>query len=158
MSIEEKKLSTPAERLKYLRLILKLTQADFANALEIKQQRLSNYEKGDRKIPNDILERLSKTWNVNINWLVTGIGDPLDTVSMISNDSIKQVTDAKELYINRSQHNSAGSTIDKQKAEIWFENLPESDQIGLLFKVIYRWSREGKILLHKTLNALIGDE
>ena len=157
MSDEEKKLTTAGERIRYLRLILKLTQAEFAKALDIKQQRLSNYEKGDRRIPNDILERLSKTWNVNINWLLTGIGEPVDTIMAHHHSQAKQITDTGASYISRSLSESTGSSLDKSQAELWFENLPESEQIGLVFKVIYRWSRDGKMLLRKTLDALLGD-
>ena len=103
------------------------------------------------------MERLTKTWNVNINWLLTGVGEPVGTISAPSDAPAKQITDTQVPYINRSSHVSVPRTDDQSTGGIWFENLPESEQIGLVFKVIYRWSRDGKVLLRKTLDALLGD-
>ena len=63
------------ERIKKLRKDLKLTQQEFADALNIKRGAVANYEIG-RNAPIDaVISLICKTFNVNEEWLRVGVGD-----------------------------------------------------------------------------------
>lgn len=63
------------ERIKKLRKELKLTQQEFADALNIKRGAVANYEIG-RNAPIDaVVSLICKTFNVNEEWLRSGAGD-----------------------------------------------------------------------------------
>lgn len=63
------------ERIKKLRKDLKLTQQEFADALNIKRGAVANYEIG-RNAPIDaVISLICKTFNVNEEWLRSGEGD-----------------------------------------------------------------------------------
>ena len=63
------------ERIKELRKVLKLTQQEFADALNIKRGAVANYEIG-RNAPIDaVVSLICKTFNVNEEWLRSGAGD-----------------------------------------------------------------------------------
>lgn len=51
---------------------LGLSKKDFAEKLEITEQAYSNYSKGKRTIPTDVLLRLKQLFNISIDWLLTG--------------------------------------------------------------------------------------
>jgi transcriptional regulator with XRE-family HTH domain len=60
------------KRLSDFRKQLRLSQADFANLLNINPVTLSNYERGKRFPEQPILDCLRQKTNVNLNWLVSG--------------------------------------------------------------------------------------
>lgn len=70
----------------------------------------------------------------------------------LSNDEMPQIT-------NRSQINDYSTKYNKRKNDlnydIVFRNLPENDQVGLVFRVIYEWSFNNKQLLYNTLALLL---
>lgn len=61
------------ERIKELRKELSISQIEFAEYLEMKQNTLSGYEKRG-KIPSDLLETIILKTGVNPDWLLTGKG------------------------------------------------------------------------------------
>lgn len=63
-----------SSRLRLLRLDLKFSQVEFARKLGISPQALLNYE-NDYVLPKiDLLKKISTTFDVNANWLLTGKG------------------------------------------------------------------------------------
>lgn len=56
-------------KIKQLRIQFQKTQVQVANSLGISQQLLSKYEKGSQ-IPTDILIKMSKYFNVSIDYLL----------------------------------------------------------------------------------------
>ncbi len=62
-------------RLKLIRTNLGLSQKKFGDLLGIAQTSYANYEGGKTFLPANILEILNKQTDVNLNWLITGIGD-----------------------------------------------------------------------------------
>lgn len=63
------------ERLKKLRKELDLTQKSFGDRIGLKQNTIAQYEMG-RTVPSDaILFSICREFNVNEEWLRTGIGD-----------------------------------------------------------------------------------
>lgn len=58
------------ERIRNLREDRDLTQNQLAKELNCSQQVYSNYELGQRDIPTDILIKLSKLYNVSIDYIL----------------------------------------------------------------------------------------
>ena len=69
------------ERIKQIRLELGMSQGDFANEINVVQQQLSKYERGENKPSADFLIKLIEKINVNVNWLLTGKGTMFNVVS-----------------------------------------------------------------------------
>ena len=61
-------------RIRDLREDRDLTQKEMAKALNCSQQVYSNYELGQRDIPTDILIKLSKYYDVSVDYIL-GISD-----------------------------------------------------------------------------------
>ena len=62
------------ERLKIIRLKLKLTQDDFAKKIGIKQAAISAIEKGIRNSTDRSINDICREFNVNEEWLRHGTG------------------------------------------------------------------------------------
>lgn len=52
------------------------TMTAFADHLGIPYRSLQNYLRGEREPSADALRKLNEKWRVNINWLLTGEGEP----------------------------------------------------------------------------------
>ncbi len=68
------------DRIKQIRLGLNKSQGDFAREINVVQQQLSKYERGENKPSADFLTKLVEKMNVNINWLLTGEGEMFNFV------------------------------------------------------------------------------
>jgi len=66
-------------RLKLLRKMLGLTQKEMADELGVSRFAVIKWEKGERDIPSEVYETLASKFGVNINWLLTGEGEPFVT-------------------------------------------------------------------------------
>ena len=62
------------KRIRDLREDHDLTQKDIAKVLNCSQQVYSNYELGQRDIPTDILIKLSRFYNVSVDYIL-GLSD-----------------------------------------------------------------------------------
>lgn len=84
-----------------IRKILGLNQTEFAEKLETSQNLISKYEKGQVELPFKIINNLNKVFNININWLLTNIGNMFNEVSedslSISEPKIKHNSFEEEL-------------------------------------------------------------
>jgi len=65
---------TVGERVKAVRYMLNIKQKEFALAIKVTQSAISQIENGTVSISSDTLTNISSTYNVNINWLLTGQG------------------------------------------------------------------------------------
>lgn len=63
------------ERIKYLRKLLGLSQADFAYKIGVNASTIYGWEH-DVKIPEAKLNEICRAFKINKNWLITGKGDP----------------------------------------------------------------------------------
>lgn len=63
------------ERLQSVRKKMQLSQEDISTQIGISYRAYSSYERGDRKPPIDFLEKLAIQFNINLNYLIAGIGD-----------------------------------------------------------------------------------
>jgi len=67
-------------RLKFIREnFLQMSQSKFGKLFGVKQGAVSLWEKGERDIPSEVYETLASKFGVNINWLLTGEGEPFVT-------------------------------------------------------------------------------
>ncbi|MBQ6884706.1 MAG: helix-turn-helix transcriptional regulator [Clostridia bacterium] len=64
------------ERVRNLREDRDLTQKQVAHELNCSQQVYSNYELGQRDLPTDILIKLSKFYNVSIDYILEISNNP----------------------------------------------------------------------------------
>lgn len=64
-----------SKRLKELRTTLGLNLSEFAKKMDTKHQNIMVIEAGTSKPGAEILSRISETYCVNLNWLVTGEGE-----------------------------------------------------------------------------------
>lgn len=62
-------------RLKTVRKSLKLRQQDMSDHLSIPLSTISKYELGLIKPGTDVLAKISEKYNINLNWLLNGIGE-----------------------------------------------------------------------------------
>ena len=63
------------ERLQSVRKKMQLSQEDISTQIGISYRAYSSYERGDRKPPIDFLEKLATQFNINLNYLIAGIGE-----------------------------------------------------------------------------------
>ncbi|MGK7391608.1 MAG: XRE family transcriptional regulator [Candidatus Cyclobacteriaceae bacterium M2_1C_046] len=67
--------ATERQRITMLRQLLKLSQTEFSRKIGISQGALSQIESGRSRLSMETLKNLSKAFNVNCNWIVSGKGD-----------------------------------------------------------------------------------
>lgn len=73
------------ERITQVRKNFNLTQDAFASKIGLSRSAISNIENGNRTITNRVISDICREFNVNEEWLRTGIGDMLiepDTFSL----------------------------------------------------------------------------
>ena len=78
------------DRIKQIRLGLKMSQKDFAREIDVVQQQLSKYERGENKPSTEFLIKLIEKMDVNINWLLTGYGNMFNSAEL-GNENAKSV-------------------------------------------------------------------
>lgn len=61
-------------RIKEIRSNKKLSQVEFARALQVSQSAVSQYEKAARSPDSAFLSKLCSVFGVNLNWLISGTG------------------------------------------------------------------------------------
>jgi len=74
--MQNQNLAEIGKRLRWVRKNLRLSQRELADKLGFAQRTISSWEKGEREIPIRALSVLKEQFNININWLLTGEGEP----------------------------------------------------------------------------------
>lgn len=110
-------------RIKQLRKILGVTQEELASKMKINRAYWSAVETGKRSITSKMMMQLCVTFNVSIDWLITGIGHPtigqpmikIDSLSAVENSIARLVTDdlskIRPLVLNHLQLRSMEHSI-----------------------------------------------
>lgn len=63
------------ERFKKIRTAFNIKQGDFAKELAISQGHASDIENGRKTVSDRVMEIISLKYNINIEWLKTGVGE-----------------------------------------------------------------------------------
>lgn len=106
-----------AYRLKLIRQHFRLTQAEFAQRYNIKQQSISKYEKGTLSIPDDLKINLLKN-GVNIHWLLTGEGEMfVNSAQGLADPGVENCRDCELEELKKSI-----TTLEKECAELQAKN------------------------------------
>lgn len=66
------------DRVKEIRLFLKLSQEEFGEAIGLSKSGISNIENGVRTVRNNYVRLICSEFCINEEWLRTGNGNPLD--------------------------------------------------------------------------------
>jgi transcriptional regulator with XRE-family HTH domain len=103
-----------AERLKFFRESLGLTQEEFAKKLNTTQAVISNYERGARVPTADFLNRLTEIFHLDINWLLTGEG-PM----FVGGSKVVDIKDVPKEQIKEFIEEFWQKADEKER--IWFE-------------------------------------
>ena len=103
-----------AERLKFFRESLGLTQEEFAKKLNTTQAVISNYERGARVPTADFLNRLTEIFHLDINWLLTGEG-PM----FVGGSKVADIKDIPKEQIKEFIEEFWQKANEKER--IWFE-------------------------------------
>lgn len=89
-------------RLKELRLTLKLSQKDFGAKLKLSPDMISLLERGKRKFTDRVISDICREFNVNKEWLVSGNGEMfMDILTEIDefNSADEEVQEMLRLYM-----------------------------------------------------------
>jgi transcriptional regulator with XRE-family HTH domain len=99
-------MRTQESRFKFIRERAGLSKAEFAAALSIPPSLESYIESGQRRASLDVLQRLADAYAVNINWFLSGDGEPfLDEIAGSGDDDSVSV-------LRVSQEVAAGRGVD----------------------------------------------
>jgi len=136
------------QRLTKVRKTLKVSQADIAKLLNCSQPNISEYEKDKIGIPISSLKLIRNTYNINLDWFLTGegsmfIGAP--TKDQISGYHTKRVQDLEkqidELKKNiqdiENSYNIAENSYSQEKVkndELHHKNQALNDELTSCLK------------------------
>ena len=70
---------TRNERLLQIRSYLGITQRELAERVGFSGSSVSDYEEGDREIPEDFIQHLVDEFGINAYWFKTGTGNVFDS-------------------------------------------------------------------------------
>lgn len=76
-------------RLREVRESKGLSQKTFGASLGLSQGTYQKYESGMASTPQEILEQLADKYNINLHWLITGIGSMYNTSNSTPNNLVK---------------------------------------------------------------------
>ena len=134
------------DRFKQVRIKLDLTQLQFAQLLDLKQNQISRYERNEANIPEEIKLKLYAK-GISLNWLYTGEGKMFITPETIGERLIQIRKDIGLDTVGMSQMIG----IEHELYLKWEKNIeqPSIDQakkMEKLFSYEWRWIMEGKAL------------
>ena len=112
-------VKTFADRLRYVREMRRLTQAELARACGISQGAIANYESQTRLAPRAIF-KLAKVLNVNAQWLYDGSG-PIELSAQSDKSQQYKVKEQNE------QRVIAAWPFREISPDVWWQ-LSEPDQ------------------------------
>lgn len=94
-------METISERLKFIRIEKRFTQAELAELLQIKRQTIANIESGNNNPSIDFIYKLINHLNVNANWLIAGVGQPFNPAKF---EDVQDELEAKMEQLLKKHH------------------------------------------------------
>lgn len=133
-------------RLRVLRRRMEMTQKEFSEFTDIRQQTLSGYENGKIKPPIDIVKNIAEKCEVSIDWLC-GISD---TLTLGNHTTPKTYSDVINLLFNIEDAGVLYEEIQHGSYEIESEYIPVEFKDHQLKLFIMQWCRM-KYVLQKNM-------
>ena len=93
-------MNSQGQRIRLLRIALGMSQEDFGNIFGISKQYVYGLEKDKNVLSNDKLVKLLVDYNVNINYLLSGIGNMFLHNSNLEIDDLNNVEDNNYMPVN----------------------------------------------------------
>lgn len=117
------------ERLKEIRNILDLSQAELGNRLGVTGTAISRIEKGERKLTEQMIKSVCREFRVSPEWLTEGIGEPF---LVIPDSLIEKV--AEEYNLNTFEKNLMEEYLnltheERSVFEKFFKNIFQKDSV-----------------------------
>ena len=84
------------ERIKQIRTSLNLTLEKFGERLGVTKTAISNIEKGNRSVTEQMFKSVCREYNVNPQWLATGEGDMFINTNDILLDKINDILTSED--------------------------------------------------------------
>lgn len=88
---------TQGERIREVRTSLKLTLESFGSKLGVTKVAISNIEKGNRNLTEQMATSICREYNVNYDWLMDGEGDMFSDLPQTILDELCKQYDCDEL-------------------------------------------------------------
>lgn len=134
-------------RLKQLREKLGISQTEFAELIDVKQQTLSGYERGVMKPPLDVIRNIAEKSHVSIDWLC-GLTDKENY-----SDEIKTYSDAIRQIMKISKEFNARPYVKDDKKNIL--GLIFNDES--LFMFFWEWQKMGDLYMVGSIDQEVYD-
>lgn len=100
------------ERIKELRILLKLSQEEFGKRIGIMKSTVSGYESGRRTPTEAVIKSICREFNVSIAWLKEGIGDIFTNLPETMLDEI-----AETYHLNNKMKNLIKTLLELDENE-----------------------------------------
>ena len=115
-------MKTIGERIKHIRKSAGLTQQKFADTIGLKQNTVATFEMGKTSPSDRTIADICREFNVNRQWLETGIGEPFQSKSR--DEEIAEII-GKIVYGDESSK----ATIIRALCKLPDEMFPEAERI-----------------------------
>jgi len=110
------------ERLKKARMALGLNQVEFSKKIDLRPNYISKYEREESQMKIETLEKISKVFQINMNWLLTGNGEIFLSQNE-NNKIVKKISgDNNNVAINQSNINS-NNNFNKNIKEVDIKSI-----------------------------------
>lgn len=80
-----------AQRIKKIRGDLGMKQKDFGDAIGVAWTSVSGWEQGTKEPGKTRLYQIAEKFNVNLDWLIDGIGEPYKTAGEVDDETRLQI-------------------------------------------------------------------
>lgn len=92
------------ERIKAIRKEARLNQEEFANSLQVTQAAISYIEKNEGGISIELLEKISNTYKVSLDWIVKGekSNGPKVYIEQTIEDLQSQINEIKKILLKNT--------------------------------------------------------
>lgn len=106
------------------------TIKNFSDATKLSYRTAQNYLSGDREPNLDSLNKICTHLSVNLNWLVSGVGEPfLDVGTETKSETAELSKDEQELLANYRQASDSGKFVILSVAQGAEKKVAENHQV-----------------------------
>lgn len=113
------------ERIKQIRILLHMSQEEFGKSIGLSKSGISNIEKGERGVRDTYINTICKEFNINMQWLRTGVGEPLLVDSVTAYETFEKYIKSVGYIIQPSISKDGERTLiklSKNGSEAYFSD------------------------------------